>query len=109
MRPVLFLLAATLACATKADTAAPAPADDTKSGAVPTPPPENAASVGDHCTADAQCPDRPLVHCAGEGGGRCVAADGVGCGFIPDNGEPQVRCCDGGSKCNPDPLAAPAP
>lgn len=101
---LLLLAIALAACAAKTDDK-PAPAGPAAQDAA-TPPPESTPVPGDPSTADAQCPGRPSVHCSGEGG-RCVATDGVGCGFIPTSGELQARCCDGTDKCNPDTLAAP--
>jgi hypothetical protein len=108
MRLSLLVFLLTVACATRADTAAPAPSEPSvapEKGL--TSPPEGVRQAGDACTATANCPDLPTVTCVGKGAGRCVATDGVGCGFIPDGGQLEPHCCDGSLKCNPDPLATP--
>lgn len=105
---LLLLALALAACAARTDQK-PAPAGEPAADDAPTPPPESTPVAGQTvCTADAQCPGRPSVHCSGASEGRCVATDGVGCGFIPTGGELQATCCDGTADCNPDTLAAPA-
>ncbi|HEY8375327.1 MAG TPA: hypothetical protein VIK91_02510 [Nannocystis sp.] len=106
----LVTAALALACASRSSSA-PAPADPvpTDSAAAitdPTPTEEHLALVDAHCTSQAECPGGAPVRCSGSGAGRCVAMDKVGCGFIPEGGALQVRCCDGSTTCDPDAFGA---